>query len=207
MARMKKNVGDNVSGKLFNVVFYEMYGKNYVRAAPVTTPDTWNEEQIMRRKRISMVSSLWRALRSEQFSAIWNSASQQMNGYAWFVKANMPAIQIDGTLIDPRLLKMSDGKLPVVQNLVVERVENDPSAIRVSWQNDPHTRGERLNDELMAITWADGKFSQIMATGLKRSQGNGMLMLPANPVNASHVFLFMASADRKMYSESTGLQI
>lgn len=34
MACMKRNLGEQVSGKIGNIVFYERYGKNYVMATP-----------------------------------------------------------------------------------------------------------------------------------------------------------------------------
>lgn len=207
MAKVKTNAEGPVSGKIKHAVYYQMYGNNYVRAAPVTNEDTWNEEQRMRRQRLSMVSALWRALKNEQFSKIWNAAAEKMNGYAWFVKANMAALEMDGSLIDARLLKVAEGKLSAPQKLTAERVGEDAATVHVSWQNDPHTSGERLSDELMAVSYADGQFSPITATGLKRSQLSGSFALPVKPVGATHVFLFMASADRKKYSASTGWEI
>lgn len=207
MAKMKRPIGDMVSGKLGNVVFYRMNGKSYVRSAPKRKKDAWTQEQQMYRQRISRAGALWRALKSEEFSRIWNTASWMMNGYAWFLKANMPALEMDGTLIDARLLKVSDGKLPMVQKLSVERVEGDAQTIRVSWQNDPHTRGERLKDELMAISYTGEQFSPVTPTGLQRSHLQGSFTLPVKPVNATHVFLFMASGDREKYSESVGVEI
>lgn len=207
MAKVKTNADGPVSGKIKTVVYYQMYDNNYVRAAPVTNEDTWNEEQRMRRQRISMVSTLWRSLKNEQFSKIWNAAAEKMNGYAWFVKANMPALQMDGSLIDARLLKVAEGKLSAPQKLTVERVDDDAATVQVSWQNDPHTPNERLSDELMAVSYASGQFSPITATGLKRSQLSGTFALPVKLVLATHVFLFMASADRKKYSASMGWEI
>lgn len=207
MARMKRNIGDSVSGRLRNVVFYQRYGKNYVRMAPVTTPETWNEEQRMRRQRMSRVSALWRALRSKEFSAIWNMAAQQMNGYAWFIKANMPAFEMDGTLIDPCLLKLTDGKLPVAQVLNAEKSALDASLIRVSWQNDPHTRGERLKDEMMVISFDGEHFSHVTSTGLRRSPSGGSFSLPAKPEAAQYIYLFFAAEDKNSFSESRGIKI
>ena len=207
MAKLKGNIDGPVSGKLKNVVFYERYGNTYVRAAPVTNEDTWNDEQRMLRRRISTLSAFWRALKSVQFSKVWNTAAQKMNGYAWFVKANMPALQRDGSLIDAVLLKMSDGSLPVPQKLLAERVEGETDVIRLSWQNDPHSNRERLNDELMMISYGNQQFSPITATGLKRSQLGGTFALPAKPAEATHVFLFMASADKEKYSESCSFAV
>lgn len=127
MAKMKRNIGDVVSGKIGNVVFVNMRGKSYVRAAPQRKKDSWSENQLLYRQRISRVSTLWRALKSEEMSRIWNSAAEQMNGYAWFLKLNLPALEMDGTLIDPKLLKVSDGKLPVPQNL---QAQGNPRILR-----------------------------------------------------------------------------
>jgi hypothetical protein len=195
MAKIKKNIGELVSGKIGNVVFFQLNGKSYMRAVPVRKENSWTEEQQLYRQRISKASGLWRALRSEQVSKIWNSAAQEMNGYAWFMKANMPALEMDGTLIDAKLLKVSDGKLPIPQNLKAERKPDDATTIMVSWQNDPHVKGKRLQDELMVVSYADGKFSSVTTTGLKRSDLQGSFKLPIKPANATHFYLFMASSE------------
>ena len=207
MARMKRNIGELVSGKIGNVVFYQLNGKSYVRAAPIRKKDSWTEEQQLYRQRISKASGLWRAIRSEQISKIWNSAAEQMNGYAWFMKLNMPALEMDGTLIDAKLLKVSAGKLPVPQQLNVEKQPDNAAPIVVSWQNDPHIKGERLQDELMVVSYADGNFSQVTATGIVRGAKNGSFALPLHPITATHVYLFMASRDRQEYSESVCFEV
>ena len=207
MARMKRNIGDLVSGKLGNVVFYQLNDKSYVRAAPVRKKDTWTEEQQLYRQRISKASGYWRALRSELMSKIWNLAAEQMNGYAWFMKATMPALEMDGTLIDAKLLKVSAGKLSVPQQLSAERQPDKGATILVSWHNDPHVKGERLNDELMVVSYAGDQFSPITATGIVRGAKNGSFTLPLHPTTATHVYLFMASRDREEYSESVCIAV
>lgn len=207
MARMKRNPGEQVSGKLMNVVFYQRYGKSYVRAAPTKKQESYTEEQLLYRQRLSKASGLWRSLKSEQISRIWNLAAEGMNNYAWFMKANMPALAMDGTLIDAKLIKVSDGKLPLPRELKAERMPGDEYTIAVSWQNDPHTNAERLKDEWMAMSYAGGKFSAIIATGLKRSGQHGSFTLAAKPANASHVFFFITSANKEQFSESIGVEI
>jgi len=206
MARMKRNVGEQVSGKIGNVVFYQRYGKNYVRAAPKKR-ESYTDEQLLYRQRMSKASALWRSLRSDVMARIWNKAAVGMNNYAWFMKANLPALEMDGSLIDARQIKVTDGHLPVPQELRAERMPNEPNTIRVSWQNDPHSTAERLTDELMAMHYAQGKFSQIVATGLKRSALQGTFNLLPNPKDATHVFLFMAGEGGEGYSESLGMEI
>jgi len=207
MARMKRNIGELVSGKIGNIVFYQLNGNSYVRAAPVMKKESWTEEQQFHRQRISKASGYWRALRSELMSKIWNNAAEQMNGYAYFMKANMPALELDDTLIDPKLLKISAGKLPVLQQLTAERQPDNSAIIVVSWQNDPHLKGERLNDELMVVSFADDKFSPITATGIVRGAKKGSFSLPLHPTTATHIYLFMASRDREEYSESVCVEV
>jgi hypothetical protein len=203
---MKQVLGEHPSGKLMNVVFYQRYGKSYVRAAPKKR-ESYTQEQVLYRQRISKASALWRSLKSEETSTIWNTAAELMNGYAWFMKANLPAFEMDGSLIDPKLIKVSDGKLPMPQNLKAERMPDDPFTVEVSWQNDPHCNAERLKDELMALSYADGKFSRHIVTGLKRSDLQGTFTLSAKPVHATHLFLFLTSGNKEQYSESMSLEI
>ena len=66
MAKVERYLGELVSGKIGNVVFFQLNGKSYVRAAPVRTKNSWTEEQQLYRQRISKASGLWRAIRSEQ---------------------------------------------------------------------------------------------------------------------------------------------
>jgi len=207
MAKMKRNIGELVSGKIGNTVFYQLNGKSYVRAAPSKKRESWTEEQQLYRQRISKVSALWRSLKSEQMSKIWNTAAENMNSYAWFLKLNMPALAMDGTLIDSKLIRVTDGKLPIPQRLRAERMADNPTTINVSWLNDAHTRPERLTDALMVQSYADGHFSAITATGLQRSNLGGTFTLPLQPSNASHVYLLMASGDGKEYSESVCVEV
>jgi len=204
MARMKRNVGEQVSGKIGNVVFYQRYGKDYVRSAPMKKREFWTEEQLLYRQRLKKASGLWRALKSDEFPKIWNKAAVAMNGYAWFMKSTLPALEMDGTMIDIRQLKVADGKLPVPQKLKAERLPNDANTVEVSWENDPNSPAERLKDEVMVITHANGKFSEVTSTRLKRSGRKGTIHLPVHPENTANIYLFMASGDGEEYSESIG---
>lgn len=206
MARMKRNVGEQVSGKIGNVVFYQRYGKSYVRAAPKKR-ESYTQEQLLYRQRLQKASALWRSLKSDEISRIWNLAAEGMNGYAWFLKANMPALAMDGTLIDPKLIKVSDGKLPLPRELKAQQMPGDAYAIALSWQNDAHSNAERLKDELMALFYTGGRFSRVIDTGLKRGDQQGSFTLPAKPANITHVFFFMTSGNREGYSESVCVEV
>lgn len=207
MAKLNKDIGQNVSGKLGKVVFYKLRGNTYVRLAPVREKDSWTPAQENHRQRFKEVVNLWRKLKYPEVAQIWNQASEAMNGYASFVKANLPAFAMDGTLMDPHLLHLSAGKLPVPFHLQARRVEEGSNTITVSWQNDPLLKGEKLNDELTVISMSGDKFSNVLGTGISRSAKEGVFELPAKPLHPTHIYLFFASRDKKNYSESVCFEV
>jgi len=202
MARMKRNIGDLVSGRIGNVVFYTRNGVNYVRAAPDRKKDSWSPQQLLHRQRFGKASYLWSQLKKTKVAPIWNLAAERMNGYACFIKANMPAYALDGSIIDAKMLKISIGKLHLPMDLEATREAAGSDMIVVCWKNDPNLRGKRLEDELMAVSAADGHYSAMIPIGLLRSAQNGSFTLPAKPADATHVYLFFASQDGMDYTES-----
>ena len=207
MARMKRNIGDLVSGRIGNVVFYTRNGVNYVRAAPDRKKDSWSPQQLLHRQRFGKASFLWSQLKKTKIAPIWNLAAERMNGYASFMKANMPAYALDGSIIDAKMIKISTGKLHLPLDLEAVRESAGSSVITVSWKNDPNMKGKRLEDELMAVSAADGHYSAMTSTGLLRSAKNGSFTLPEKPADATHVYLFFASQDGMDYTESVCFQI
>jgi len=92
-------------------------------------------------------------------------------------------------------------------DLEASRESAGSSAIAVSWKNDPNLKGNRLQDELMIVSAADGHYSVMYPTWLLRSAQNGSFTLPAKPANATHIYLFFASNDGGDYTESVCFEI
>ena len=213
MARMKRPVGDLVSGKIGNVVFFTRKDQSFVRSAPKRKKTEWTPEQQLHRQRISQAAGLWRKLKNGMVPQIWNLGSQQMNGYALFLKANMPAFGVDGTLLDPKLLQLSVGKLNLPQKLEAKKGEGEGegSTIVVTWQNDLLLSAVRLQDELLAISSVDGQYSEVMATGIKREAKGGLFELPAFPMPQAqgpvHLYLFFGSEKRNAYTNSACFEV
>lgn len=207
MAKLNKDIGQNVSGKLGKAVFYKLRGNTYVRLAPVRDKDSWTPAQENHRQRFREVVSLWRKVKYPEVSLIWNQASEAMNGYASFVKANLPAFAMDGTLIDPQMLYLSAGKLPLPLHLQAKRTEAGSNTITVSWQNDPLLKGEKLNDELTVISRGSDKFSNVLGTRISRGAQEGTFELPAKPLQPTHIYLFFSSTDKKNFSQSVCFEI
>lgn len=202
MARVKKYSGENVSGKVGNVVFFQLNDETYVRGIPKRENDSWTPAQQSHRQRISQVSLLWLKIKYSQIPDIWNRGDQKMNGYALFVKTNIPAYATDGSLVDARMLQLSTGRLPLPQEFTAQRTNSDEPMIAVSWQNKTQPKGERLEDELMVISSTGEAYTDLMATHICRKDLGGQFELPPINVPIKYIYLFFVSRDRKEYSES-----
>jgi hypothetical protein len=207
MGKIKSSIEAIVSGKVGPVVYYQLRGKQYVRIAPDRKKDSWSPQQKLHRQRFSKVIQLWNQLKSTHIAPIWKLATQEMNGYIYFMKINMPAFGTDGSLTNPRELQLSAGKLRLPLDLSASRQAEGSPTIEVSWENDPNLKGVRLQDELTMVSYANGEYSVLSSTGLERNAQSGTFTLPVKPVNATHVYLFFASQDKLEYTESVCFEL
>jgi len=208
MAKIRRNIGELVSGKIGKVVFVQMRGKSYVRAAPDRTRNNWSEAQVLYRKRLSAIANLWRTLNCQNMNEIWNLAAQEMNGYAWFIKKNMNALHIDGTLISPSLIRVIDGSLPEPL-LKLDPTHPNPHEVKIEWTNDPHLQKQRLSDSLMYMTYHDHEFSEMMATGYKRSQEYGIVPKPQADAQTGlcYLYFFFKNEQDSLFTPSVNITV
>jgi hypothetical protein len=207
MARVKKYLGEMVNGKVGNVVFYQLNEKTFVKTVQQRQHDSWTQAQQLHRERFGRACALWRQIKYSQIPQIWNCGAQKMNGYALFIKTNLPAFAGDGSLIDARALKLAAGILSLPQEFTAQRKEPNQPIISVSWQNKAQPKGERLEDELMVISSTGDAYTDVMATNILRKDLDGEFKLPAINVPIKYIYLFFASRDRKEYSESVCFEV
>ncbi|HLN74086.1 MAG TPA: hypothetical protein VK205_12380, partial [Prolixibacteraceae bacterium] len=199
--------GEMVNGKVGNVVFYQLNGETFVKTAQQRTSNSWTEAQQLHRKRFKEASGLWRKIKYSQIPGIWNLGAQKMNGYALFIKTNLPAFATDGSIIDVRMLQFSTGRLPLPQEFTAQRKVAGEPLITATWQNKSQPKGERLEDELMVICSTGDAYTDMMATTIRRKDLGGAFALPVINVPIKHVYLFFASSKRNEYSESVCFEV
>jgi len=191
MARLKRGIGSMLSGKADGMVFVQLDGETYMRTAPRRTKSSWTPKQLLHRKRFREVTSFCNQFQFSLIPQIWKLAGKKLNGRNLFLKTNMPAFAMDGSLADPKMLRFSTGKLPLPQQLKAERTAVESTTIAVSWNNDPYLDPQRLTDHLMAISAGNGNYSYLTSTGLVRGAMNGSFELPPHPIGATHLYMFL----------------
>jgi hypothetical protein len=162
---------------------------------------------VLNQKRFAQVMRFCGLFKDTLIPQIWNEAAINTSGFRLFQKSNSPAFGKDGSLMDPKLIRLSTGKLTLPQGLQAGKAEVGGSVIEVSWPEDLHMGGIHLKDELMVISAGDGQYSEVKATGILREQLNGSFELPELFAPATHVYLFFESKDRKNYSESICFEV
>lgn len=206
MTLIKQNSGSSLTGMVGSIVIAEWMGQTYMRSAPKRkVKNSWSPEQLAHRKRFKAVIAFCKPFREFLIPQIWNDAAIRMSGFALFLKTNMQAFAADGSLMDPKLIRLSTGKLPLVEELKAERSAPGSNTINVSWARSFVLGGIRSKDELMVVSAGDGKYSEITGTGIIRYALNGSFELPLEPASATHIYLFFGSKDRRDYSESVCL--
>lgn len=207
MTKVKGGIESMFSGKFGNMVFVQRDGKTYMRKAPQRKKDASTPAMLLNQKRFAEVMRFCGQFKDTLIPQIWNAAAHGTSGYRLFQKFNSPAFGKDGNLQDPKMLRLSTGKLPLPQGLTAGRPEPGGSVVEVSWLEDLHLGGIHLQDELMAISAGDGQYSEIMSTGILRKDLNGTFELPESGAPATHIYLFFESKDRRDYSESVCFEV
>jgi len=201
MARIKSDPSGAISGMVGPVVYYYVNGKQYVRAAiKDRAKDSWSPEQVLYRQKVSKTAAFWKQLVSNLVRQTWNLAAVDMSGYNLFLKTNLPAFAGDGTKMDLERLHLSFGTLPLPLQLKAVAVEGDPTKWNVSWKDDSGIGASQSTDELLVVFVHEGKFSNPVATGVKRNQQTALVQDPTGTGKLEGMYLAFVSADQTNYS-------
>lgn len=198
-----------LSGRLGNIVLAKWNDIKVVRTLPrKRKAGEWSEKQIAHRKCFSAVNAFARKSREALIKPIWNpAATGHYSGYNIFIKANKPAFEPAGELIDPRLLKMTTGKLPLPFNIEATYKCGDSVTIDISWENAPAAGTEHDTDKVMIILFRNLSYTNPIETGFVRSEGNAHIELPPNYSNMECVYVFFRNQKENEFSDSFGVLV
>lgn len=206
MATLKENSG-GISGSLGDVVYVNLNGRTIIRRRPRVNPEKRSPAQLRNQERFRMIHKFCAPFKQTVIPQIWNDAAKTDNGYNLFVKTNTPAFGPDGELVDAKKIRLSIGDLSLPEQIQVIPEIAELGRIKVSWQKTSHQSGIAFHEELMVVSAGDGKYSDIKDTGLINGSLGGSFVLPEQPTNATHIYLFFASRDRRHYSESVCFEV
>jgi hypothetical protein len=102
--------------------------------------------------------------------------------------------------INPSLVKVSFGSLPLSDNITVEQTDNNQ--LKFSW--GPKTPGDaHHNDQVMLLAYdVKNSAAYFTTTGQFRSTGSDVLSIPPTKGASYHTYLAFTAADRSRQSHS-----
>lgn len=207
MAKVKDGARAGLSGKADGLVYVQFNGGTHTRRLPRRNKDSWTPGMLQNLQRFKEVNLFCNQFKESVIPQIWNETAERMSGYALFLKSNMPAFGMDGSLLNSKKIKLSTGKLSFPDGFEAHRSEVDGNRIGVNWPKEMNVGGVHLKDELMVISSQDGEYSDITATGITKADLKGTFELPELFLESSHIYLFFSSKGHRDYSESVCYEI
>jgi len=207
MAKVLGGIASSLSGRAEGTVFVQFNGGVYTRSAPHYKKSSWTKNQAAARKRFAAINSFCKMFKNSVMPLVWKTLAVKMGGHAFFLKTNMKAFDANGSLLDPKMLKLSTGTLTWPEEMNVSRVAQGSQTIEVSWPEDKVLGGMSLKDELIVVSAGEGVYSDLLETNITRRQLKGTFELPELAVQATHLYLFFGSRDRKNFTESICVEI
>jgi len=207
MSKVIQGLDAILSGKIGDKVYVQRYGKTYVRTAPKRIKDVSTPAMLLNQKRFKEIMRYCGQFKNGLIPQVWNPAAVNTSGFRLFQKVNSPAFAKDGSLLDPKLIKLSTGSLPLPKGFTAGRAQAGSSVINMSWEQDLHLGGIHLQDELMVVSAGAGLYSALLETGIVRNALHGSFELPALAAPATHIYLFFGSNDKQEYTESVCFDI
>ena len=198
-----------LSGKIGNMIYYVMDGKQYVRRIGIpgkerkTTKENMTSKQKSNLTRFGGVQRYYAYFRQHIDATIWKTAGDAAHARAinLFHKTNGHCFDDKGRLVDLATFKFSHGEL-LLPRIVVAR---DGDTFRVTWEEERDERNAAPSDRLCVGLVYD-RFPDSPHLALEVSGTRGDLRGEFRPDkdydSPLHIYCFWAREDGSAFSES-----
>ena len=170
MAKLTKNSNNNISGKLGNLVYYQLNGQACVRSLPSNFKDCGSEKQIFNREKFKAIASLYRAflpaLRYEPTKAALNKS-------AMFCSLNWKNVSVNSDEVNVNyedLVLSNYG----IKELVGLEIHIAPTKVSFKWEVDNLQADSHY---VLCIVYAKG-LRQVYVADVKRKELSATVNLP-----------------------------
>lgn len=197
----------SLSGMVGPVVAYKWRGIDCVRARPkVRKFRDCSEREQANRNSFKAVNEFAGILQHTLIKSIWDrDDNDMMTAYNRFIKENKKAFNGDGKLIDPRMLKLTVGKLPLPLNIILNTNVEEALIAEISWENPPLIDSWYNSDQLLCILFVNGKPDQLIETEFTRQDQKALIQLPDLEGKEYCLYVFFCNQEGSRYSDSWGL--
>jgi hypothetical protein len=189
------------SGRLGNVVTYELNGVQVIRSLPGTTKRKPTNRQSAHRESFAIQHKIARSLKWNIIYRIWNQFSYKggMNAYNRFIQVNRQAYGSKGYIDFPELMIVSQGNLSPVNNLKVS-LEGDH--LLFQWTTGVRSRINSDSDQLNVVLLHSRSSLQVIETATQCKAGQTIIPLSGAIKENPEGYVFWSSIDNRSFSPS-----
>ncbi len=168
MARLKTNILDAATGKIGNVVVYEMYGKTYIRSKPSGYKDKQSIAQLAQRQKMTLTNAFLRPFKE----LIKVTFAHEAIGRSAFHAAKSFNLKnaIEGTypdqIISPEKAVLSTGSILLPENVLLTKKED---GLFFEWNPSYHPHASHLDTLVVMARERERHFVKYRVTGAQRS--------------------------------------
>lgn len=211
MSTISSPLFTEAKGSIGEVIIYTVKRKVRIRSKPAQYKDKKSNKQVSQRSSMKGTTRLYQEL-DWTFRTSWRERTKDMDmsGYNLFVKENIKNVIAEDCLVDPAVLKISTGALPLPEKFVLQREENGDFLL--SW--DPDLKGMdgiHYDDQLQIGVYGryawDGvmEISHLKEVMPYRSAGECRFQLPDDKIGTLHLYACFKCPYTNEYSDSVYL--
>lgn len=202
MARLINGIGGPFIGKVGAVIGYTVNGVAYMKGLYKKRTKKPKEGEVLNRKKFAAAQA-WLQPTTDFVRVGFKGYNERFQGFAaaksWLMRNCIQVI--DGEIrIDPALVKISSGNLPLPENIQCTLLE--PNIFRITWT--PAMERGFMYDQAMVMAYDQKHSAYGPVLGSDRTSGE--VLVPVHPSTyAYHVYLAFIAADRSRQSDSVYL--
>lgn len=204
MARLKNGINGPFKGKVGSVVGSSRNDTNYIkglseRTAPFTTGELKNQGKFA-------LAQSWLKPLTTYVRAGFKDYNKTAKGFVAaksFLMRNAIRLEGDTYVVDPSLMQVSFGDLPLADELAVELIPGN--GLKFSW-NPEWLTDTNPDDQVMLLAYNTAyQEAYYTITGQFRKTGWDLLSLPTDKGVSYEVYIAFVSSDRTRQSHSAYL--
>ena len=191
-----------VKGKVGNIVISSWKGKPYVKSAPSERTSPLTKKEIANRKKWAMAHAWLKPITKfvrEGFKGYTPTVEGFIAAKSYLLKNAFEGNAPD-FIINPALVKVSSGELPLPQNIQVTQIA--ANELQFSWDTE-HIEIINKYDQVMMLAYdIEGGYAFTRLTGQLRINGSDTITFQAGFKRTHHLYIAFVSADRTTRSNS-----
>lgn len=202
MARLINGINGPFIGKAGSVIGYTVNGVGYMKGLYKKRTKKPTEGEILNRKKFAAAHA-WLVPIKDFVRIGFKGYNERFQGFAaaksWLLKNCIQVV--DGEIrIDPALVKISSGNLPLPEN--IQCTLQEPNTFRISW-TPARERGFHY-DQAMVLAYRPEYSAYGHLFGTDRTTGEVLVPVHSSP-KPYHIYLAFIASDRSRQSDSVYL--